>query len=377
MSIIVSGCSKQPIVNGDVEIIPIDYTQSEKLSMGDVFSKIEVIELEGNSNSYLRDIEDLFVQDGYYYIIDHQSIVVFDSVGNYCYNTIKRKGRGPNEYISLNGWYINESNTYIMDNSGTVRKYDSHLNMIEEYSVPMKNVYYYSEIERVTEEIVVLSSKDHDNTFIWNFYSIPRNKIIGSYKVKKMITGGIGFGGFKRYIRNNNQVLYRFSDNGYSLYRIDEKDCSLKEAYRYVINQDVFNPAKVDESEKIGEFLFKHYKEYIILMDSKINNSLLVSKIGYLPVEGTLNGNVKLSFFSIINSNQRLIDNNFIGNKFLNTINYLDDNAIYTAINSVEGLANIYDDQLLDDSSRKILQKVNDNTNALIFKYYLKKDILE
>jgi len=377
--IIVSGCSKQTIDNGNVEIIPIDYSQSEKLSMEDVFSKIEVIGLEGNSDSYVRNVDDLIYKDGYYYIVDNQSIVAFDSVGKYCYNSIKRNGRGHNEYISLNGWYIEGGDIYIMDNSGTVKRYDSLLNLKHMYSVPMKNVYYYSEIERISDDIVVLSSKDKDLTFFWNFYSLSGNEVVGSFKVKNMKVGGIGFGGYKRYIRNDNQVLYRFSDNGYTLYRIDENDFSLKEAYKYSVNKDVFDPSQIDDSEKIGNYLVKHHRDFIVLMDSKINNNMLVSKIGYIPVEGTLKGDVKISFYSIKSGVQRLIDNKFTGNKFINTINYLDDTAIYTAIivNSVDNLQNMYDDKLLDDSSRKILEKVDETTNVLIFKYSLRSDILQ
>lgn len=57
-------------------------------------------------------------------------------------------------------------------------------------------------------------------------------------------------------------------------------------------------------------------------------------------------------------------------------MDYLDDSAIYFIPYSFEGIENAYDDSLLDEDSRNRLKNVNDDTNALIFKYYLRDDIL-
>ena len=67
-------CSDRTRVDGNVEVIPIDFDKFEKVDMRDVFSKIEVVILEGGLDSYIKWPEELFVYNGYYYILDDNTI---------------------------------------------------------------------------------------------------------------------------------------------------------------------------------------------------------------------------------------------------------------------------------------------------------------
>ena len=375
---IMFSCSDRTRVDGNVEVIPIDFDKFEKVDMRDVFSKIEVVILEGGLDSYIKWPEELFVYNGYYYILDDNTIYVFDSLGNYCYNTKNRRGRGPNEYFALNGHYIVDEDICIMENDGTILKYDSLLNLKEKYSVPLKGSYFYSEIMPLSDDILALNgpNSDKDSTF-WNFYSISKNKIVGSCCMPEFLDGAIfAFGGLKKYLCNDKQVLYRPKDNGYSLYRLNKDDYSVTKAYRYDVGDDAFDASEVDESQTISSFLLENYQKYIILMDLKLNNRYLVSRIGYIAYNGLMKGNMRLSFYSLEDGKQRLIDHLFVGDKCLLSIDYLDDSAIYTITNHCDDVEYLYDDSLIDEDSRNRLKNVNDDSNALIFKYYLRDDIL-
>ena len=82
---IMQGCSNKRSVDGNVEVIPIDLNKAEKVSMGDIFSHIEVISLEESLDAYLKDNEEIYIQNNNYYIKDHQTLFVFDSLGNLKY----------------------------------------------------------------------------------------------------------------------------------------------------------------------------------------------------------------------------------------------------------------------------------------------------
>jgi hypothetical protein len=378
---VVLGCSNQAVMDGDVQIIPIRFDKFEKLSMSDIISRMEVIELEGGTEAYMGDPGKLDIENNRYYIIDDavHSIFVFDSTGHFLYNTKSRRGRGHNEHINPNDYYIEDGNICIMDYDGTVKKYDQSLNMVESFSAPIAGV--YRDIERLSDDIVAWSSSQD-----WVFYSISNDSVIGTYKAPDRRLGGIGFGR-ERYYQNDRQVLYRFNDNGYSLYRVDKDDCTLKEAYRYKVDRDEFDASLVDETERVSSYLTKHHSEYCILMDMAINNRYLVSLIGYLNDENEdvinyclKSGNLRLSFYSLENGKQRLIENAFKGDKFILGITGMDDTAIYTLLPVIDNFTDLlpymYDNSLIDDDSRKRIKNAGENTNALIIKYYLRDDIL-
>lgn len=46
--VFICSCSDAVDVNRDIKVIPVDFENYESVSMSDLFTKIEVIELEGN-----------------------------------------------------------------------------------------------------------------------------------------------------------------------------------------------------------------------------------------------------------------------------------------------------------------------------------------
>lgn len=372
------GCSNTTKVNGNVEVIPIDFDKSEKVAMGDIFSKIEVITLEGGPDSYLKGAKDLKMKNGVYYLQDGQSVYSFDKTGRFIYSTKGRRGRGAQEYFAANDFYVSDAgNICILENTGDVSEYDSLLSLKNKYKVPLKNVYFYGDFMPLSKDILVVSTSHikNDSTF-WNFFSIPKNKIVGSYVISGIKKGGFHFGGSSKYLSNKGQTLYKLSFSSYSLYRLNPDDCTVTEAYRYDLGKYAFDISDIDELEDVTTFLQNNYKKYIFLMDMKMNNKYLISRIGYLPFDGSLNSDIRLSFYSLADGRQRLFDNHFYNDKCILDMYWADDSAIYSFMNVYDEIENFYEDSLLDEGSRNRLKNVNDDTNALIFKYYLRDDIL-
>lgn len=369
-------CNGDSVISGNAVVIPIDYDNYEKVSMDKVFSRIEVVSLEGNEDSYLMGYDKIVMKDGRYYIKDQNCVFVFDSLGNYKYNTKSRQGRGHNEYLSVNDFYVSDDSiVYIMDYDGRVRGLDPKLKMVKTFKVKLKKVYYYEEIQMISDDLLLLSTDNsRSDTIIWNYYSISKNDIVGTSRVTKMRKDGIVYE-MSSYYRNDSQLLYRPRDDGYRILGLDSETQEVYEAYIFDVGKDCFDPSELDEDEVIARYLKNNPDKYVYLMFMSFNNNYLISTLGHLPVHGFLGTDMRLSFYSLKDGHQRLFDYFFEGNKYIRTMDIVDDRCIQTFVNDYDDLNNLYDEKLLDEKSKQVLKGVNDETNALIIKYYFRTDI--
>lgn len=373
---VISGCSEHSVIYGNGEVIPIDFDKFEQLSMSDVVSKIEVIELEGNDSCYLVNPMTIQMYDGNIYMRDQHAVYVFDEEGRFIFNTSKRRGRGRNEYFSVNDYNVIDGNVGIMNHDGRIFVYDSLLNARKVYDVPRNRVLYYMDYALLNDDIMALSVQSGDSV-IWNFYSTTKDKIVGSCYLSKEKKGGYRFGTSRRYISNDSLVLYRSPDNGYSYFALNPQDYTVSERFRYDVGERAFSPKAVKKDESITSYLERHPREFVIVMETLINNRFILSRVGYIePWDGPDDGTLRLSFYDLKKGTQRLINDRFNNGKMIIGLDYMDDTCIASFINDYSYIDLLYEDSLLDDKSRQILKGVNDGTNGLIIKYYFKEDIL-
>ena len=370
--------------DSDVQIIPVRFDKYEKVAMSDIISKIEVIEMDNDTLALMGDPGTVRVENNHYYIIDDavHSILVFDSTGHFMCNTISRRGRGHNEHINPNDYYVENGLICIMDYDGTILKYDLSLNMVQKIKPTLKEAGYCSDAIPLTDDILAFKSP-----FCCYFYSISKDSVIGKYETSDIRGGGFAFQR-QRYFQNDSLVLFRFTNNGYSLYMVDKDDLTVKEAYRYTVNQDMFDMSKVDEQTNIRDYIKEKNYDFCLLGEMNINNRYLISTIGYLRQEEDdwldyiLKANkYRLSIYSFENDRHRLLDKVFKDDKFILNFTYMDNEAIYTIIDPGMGeldrfLPHLYDENLMDPDSRQRIEHVNDDTNCIIIKYYLRDDIL-
>ncbi len=375
---------KKSNTDAGVHVIPIKFDKYEKVAMSDIISKIEVIEMDNDTLSLMGDPGSLRVENNHYYIIDDavHSILVFDSTGHFLCNTKSRRGRGHNEHINPNDYYVENGLICVMDYDGTILKYDLSLNMVQKIKPTLTEAGYCSDAIPLTDDILAFKSP-----FCCYFYSISKDSVIGKYETSDIRTGGFAFQR-QRYFQNDSLVLFRYTNNDYSLYLIDKDDLTLKEAYRYVVNQDMFDISKVDQETRIMDYLKDKYFEYCLLGEMNINNRYLISRIGYLRhgeddyLDYLLKANkYRLSIYSFENGRHRLLDNVFKDDKFILDFTYMDNEAIYTmlfpGLHDIEReRSHLYDENLIDPDSRERLERANDETNCIIIKYYLRDDIL-
>ena len=374
--VILCSCSNHHSANGDPEIIPIDFDKYETLSMSDIISKIEIIELEGDTNSYLVNPMGLEVDGGNFYLRDQHVIFAFDGNGKFMYNTLSRRGRAGNEYFSINDYTVHDGNVYIMNHDGKIVVYDPNLNLKDSY----QNLGYYSffrDFCLFDQNLLALSSITHD-TIVWQFYSKTQGKTVGSCCLPGIKKRGYRFGTIRPYISNDEMVLYRLPDNGYSYYTLNPDDCTVTARFRYDVGDKYsFSPADVGDDERITDYLDSHPREYVIAQETLLNNSFILTRFGYIEQFDDIDdGTYRLSFYSLKDGHQRLINNKFLNGKWIMRLNYMDDTCIYSFENDYTYLDLLYEDSLLDEESRRILKTVNDDTNGLIIKYHLRSDIM-
>ena len=377
--ILICGCNNTDSISDNVDIITIDFDNCESVAMSDLFTKIEVIELEGNSESYLKGPHLIEIYNGKIYLKDQHAVFVFNSDGKFLYNTKQRRGNAGNEYFAVNDFCVIDNNVCIMDYDGSVYVYDSVLNLNELYHVPMNGVLFYKEIVNLNNDILVLSGPAKGDTLVWNCYSKSKDKIVETHYLSGIRGGGINYGRNKAYITNDNLAIYRLPDNGYSYYNINRDDYTMAERFRYDVGKYSFNPSKVDKNESIVSYIDEHERDLVVAMETQINNNFILCRLGYplvyIEESNTLTPNC-LSFYSLNNGKHRVVNNVFENNKSIIGFDYMDDNCLYSYNDYYFANQFMYEASLLDDKSKQILKNINDETNALIFKYYFRNDIL-
>ncbi len=126
--------------NKSIEIIALEKEVGrgsvEKLS--DYVKDIRYVVLETNDSSVLGNIVSVFYENKLIYVQDNNnSCKIFDEKGKYL-RTLKRIGRGPQEYLDIKGLDVDEENgdICILSNDGQIKEYDSKGNFIKSIPKP-------------------------------------------------------------------------------------------------------------------------------------------------------------------------------------------------------------------------------------------------
>lgn len=128
--------------NTDIKVIALEREVGrgsvEKLS--DYVKDIRYVVLETNDSSVLGNIVSVFYEKKLIYVQDNNNLCkIFDENGKYL-RTFKRIGRGPQEYLDIRGFDVNEEkgDMCILSNDGQIKEYDSNGNFIKNILKPMQ-----------------------------------------------------------------------------------------------------------------------------------------------------------------------------------------------------------------------------------------------
>lgn len=111
----------QPIFEKPELVFPVTIdidgarNNQETMFLSDYTDEISYVKLKLPSGLFLKLIRDVQIANDSIYVFEGtiNKIIVFDIDGNYI-KTIGRIGRGPNEYISLRSFYVDQSDRYLL-----------------------------------------------------------------------------------------------------------------------------------------------------------------------------------------------------------------------------------------------------------------------
>lgn len=118
VSVIFFSCSKQEKgdgVNLGSTVFKWEYSNKELASL---FDSIEYITIEPHPDGLFKNADKLMIYDNKYIIFDcfgQNQLNVFDKEGHFLYN-LRKKGRGPGEYVEIRNFTVANNRIYLIDN---------------------------------------------------------------------------------------------------------------------------------------------------------------------------------------------------------------------------------------------------------------------
>ena len=166
-----SGCSST--IPDDL----IDLTRRDSVSITDFVDRIDVVQLETNSQCFIRDINKLIFYEDNFYILDarQQAVLCFTNTGKFRYK-IHSVGRGPEEYSYLEDFNIDSYNDRLMllNPFGEILYYDLEGNFIEKVALP-SDCRAYNEVHAINRDTLLFVTL---TDFHLAYYSSSNNKIL-------------------------------------------------------------------------------------------------------------------------------------------------------------------------------------------------------
>jgi hypothetical protein len=125
----------------------------DTMLLSDFTDEIYYVKIKPPTGLFLKIIRDVQIVNDTIYVFEGtiNKIIAFDMDGNYI-KTIGKIGRGPNEYISLRSFYVDESNSYLLfyTSSGDILRYSPDGELIKKYF----NLKYANEMYFLNQKLI-------------------------------------------------------------------------------------------------------------------------------------------------------------------------------------------------------------------------------
>jgi hypothetical protein len=211
------GCKESEI--SDVKVMPNDFKEIE-FSMSDIADDILIIPLSNAPPLYR--FQKLIWHDSLFYYFSKDMIVRFTHRGEYV-DYLQKQGRGPDEYLGIVDFFIDEASRYIYINaSDRVQVYDRHLDYLR--TIP------YPYIRNGT--VKTIWNNGSINFFYFNYdnsgYSWVKTDTLGNILARHPVVDSysLPFRTDEIQIFTNNDTIYRFYNRNDTIFRIDNETFS-------------------------------------------------------------------------------------------------------------------------------------------------------
>jgi len=162
--------------------INVDLDKSQKASLFDYFSHIELIPLETSDDVLIGYCEEIVYYQNRYYIFDRKqlSVQVFDDAGKFIFQ-IDKRGQGPGEYTDLTSMILNPFTGNIdLTGMGFIYSYDLTGKHVKTFLRPENQTNYYWNFIAINANMYVcfVGFRGEFDSYKINYYDVRENKMI-------------------------------------------------------------------------------------------------------------------------------------------------------------------------------------------------------
>jgi hypothetical protein len=246
-------CSHKKKGTNNQVTIPIDLKHVTSISVKEIYSKIEIIPLQTNNETFIKDVNKLLFVNNKYFILDkdQKCIFIFDKNGNLI-SKINKYGKGPGEYNLISDFELNRFTNCIevLNPQGIINSYDSTGKFINSYKLPIRGrgVHYF---KNISPDIVAFYSKSEQKNII--LYSKRGLKVINTFfEVPKVVrfsplqSSGSPFSQFEDKI-----LFYQGFTN--DVFELNEIGLKIRYSWDFKLNN--INIDKLPEKMEIPKFV--------------------------------------------------------------------------------------------------------------------------
>ena len=362
-------CTKPKELNACV--IEIDLDKSKQISFTDWFDSIQVVPLETNDQSIIGLSVDVVLNDNLIYINDGRTatILVFDKNGKFINSTSHLRGQGPNQYISIIGFDIDDltGNLLIFD-AVKIRIYNANLEPVNEYDTP-NELWKSSKFKSISNDTFLFYNHDREDDTLVNVFSIKEKRIIKKIcpfemggEAKKMASAN-----HLLFYKNNDIICFktRFPNN--KVYYFDSIKVDFFPKIEFKIKQKEFTSSELikDQDEQYYRGMAYSSEKYAFICDILESDKYYFSLILYRK-KGYIN-----RYDKKFGKNQ-VVDFMFSdGISLFNPI-LTNDNVIYTTIDASMIREFIENSKYLSEKYKNLLENISEEDNPYIVKFFIK-----
>lgn len=263
-------------------MISLNPDQSKSIELEAISDSISVITLETSDSCLIASVRDLKYYKGLIYVLDSESgkVFLFDQQGK-CLRIIADKGQGPDEYISLSGFYVDKKKQCLVLIDNPMKKI--HIYSLHGEYVYNKNIDYA--IQSVSyldngEMLVIRDPVDSQNSFGFRVNVYRRDSLAGQYLPFQYENGAtislkdhpetLCKGGFY-YNALNQDTVYKYEGNRFF-------PCLRVDFGPYAIPEPIKNKSQRERSLAIYDYVRERdYKvaNWFSILEEKDNRLLL------------------------------------------------------------------------------------------------------
>ena len=368
ISLLLLCCCNKVQENTKKNVISVDINKKNNISIFDLFEKVEIVPLETNDLSLIRDISKVICHNKIFYVFDFEEkkIFAFDDDGKFIFK-IDNRGQGPQEYLYIADFDIDKDNNFLT-------LLDAIKKELNEYSLdgifldklklpPLKNA-TYSSMKYLNNNTIALWSFDYSNRL--KFYSKDNKKIFKecfpeeNSAFDQVYSEDFVYGNF--LIRN-------FDNNVYEM--LPEGDISV--AYTWDFGKLNFDHNKLDKPAKSNDDKF--FKDFInSITSSEVVNYFFVNAGGNSDYifSTVLRKDKHINLWHYKAKNKTVVFEKTTEGAYFWPI-YWTDSFVIGIIPGIYNLNDVVPDNILDEENLKKKNQYNEDDNPILIRYQFKK----